>query len=55
MKGFGQDLSVSRGLEKAIRVGEFKVFKRVDDTSYSGLEEHVAGGAFRADDLDGFE
>ena len=46
---------MSRGLEKAIRVGEFEVFKRVDDTSYSGLEEHAEGGAFRADDLDEFE
>ena len=26
-----------QGVEKAIRVGEFKVFKRVDDPSYSEL------------------
>ena len=31
-----------------------RLFKRVDDPSYSELEEHV-GGAFRADGLDGFE
>ena len=54
MKGFGHDLSMSIGLEKAIKVGEHpRLFNRVDDPSYSGLEEHVAGGAFRADDLDG--
>ena len=47
---------MSMELEKAIKVGEsLRLFERVDDPSYSELEEHAGGGAFRADDLDGFE
>ena len=55
LKGFGHDLSMNRGLRRRLELGSSRLFKRVDDPSYSELEEHVAGGAFRADDLDGFE
>lgn len=55
LKKFGHDLSMSRGLRRRLELESSRLFKRVDDPSYSELEEHVAGGAFRADDLDGFE
>ena len=47
---------MSMEFERAIKVGEnSRLFERVDDPSYSELEEHVGEGVSRAYDLDGFE
>ena len=47
---------MSMEFERAIKVGEnSRLFERIDDPSYSELEEHVGEGVSRAYDLDGFE